>query len=101
MAKRKQPTTLGCLAVTLLALGLSIQLLRQNPWLGIVALVSVLVVAGVVLYLMRPRQCGICGNGIQRKSHVWMIAGVQKIVCVHCNQSLARKKSSAALRQFK
>ncbi|OLE55526.1 MAG: hypothetical protein AUG51_02745 [Acidobacteria bacterium 13_1_20CM_3_53_8] len=65
--------------------------------LGIIA-VGTLVLIG---YALRPRRCDICGNVLQRTSYTWTIQNEKKRVCPHCNQSLARKKSKAAMSQFR
>lgn len=101
MAKKKNNATLGCLIVCVLVIAVGAQLVRQNPLIGVPALVAVLLIIGLIFYAMRPKRCDICGNRIQRKSHVWTIEGTNKTVCVPCNQTLARRRSSAALRQLK
>ncbi len=100
MAKKNSPI-LGCLFLIILALGGSVQLIQSNPLVGVLVVIGVLLLGGLVLYALRKKRCEICGNIIERKSHDWAIEGVKKRVCVHCNQSLARKKSRAAMNHYR
>jgi|GEM_PF-3751303 len=101
MSKKKNRQNLGCLFLILISLALCVQLIRNNPLVGILVLFLVLLLAVVVALLFRSRRCELCGNVIERKSHLWTIEGAKKTVCPYCNQSLARKRSSAATRRFK
>ncbi len=101
MGKKKGNAALGCLVLVLIGAGFSIQLIKQNP-LASIPLVALLLVLGLVaIFALRPKRCEVCGNVIERKSHVWTIEGSKKTVCAHSNQSLARKQSAAATRRLK
>ena len=41
--------------------------------------------------------CDICGNALNRMGFTWNVQGQKKVVCTHCNQSLASERSKAAL----
>jgi hypothetical protein len=101
MAKKKGNTALGCLLLILIGVALTAQQIRRNPILAIPIVTAIFLVGMLVAFLFRSRRCELCGNVIERKSHVWTIEGKKKTVCPHCNQSLLRKQSAAATRNFK
>lgn len=100
MAKRNN-SALGCLILLLIAVGSVMSLGQKNPFRGVAVGVGLALLGVIVIYALRPRRCDICGNVLQRKSYPWTIEGVKKRVCPHCNQSLARKRSKTAMRQFR
>lgn len=99
MAKKKT-SPLGCL-VLILPVGMFMSLWRQNPALAVVAGLGLLGLLILLLYLLRPRRCDVCGNVLKRASYSWTIEGVKKRVCPHCNQSLERKQSKAAMKRYR
>jgi len=101
MSKKRNKQAVGCLALSLIGAALGLQLIKNRPVAGIVVLCLVLSVGVLLIFLLKPRRCELCGNVIERKSHVWTIEGAKRTVCPHCNQSLARKKSAAATRRLK
>ncbi len=101
MGRKKNNSFLGCLFLLLLAASVVIGVAQQNPVLGIATGVGLILVLGAIIYLLRPRRCGICGNVLQRKSYRWEIDGVKRKVCPHCNQTLARRQSREATRRFR
>jgi hypothetical protein len=101
MARKKSNTALGCLLLVLIALALTVQQIRNNPLMAVPIVGGIVLLGVVIALLLRPKRCEICGNVIERKSHVWRIDGQKKLLCPHCNQSLARKQSAAATRNLK
>ena len=43
-----------------------------------------------------PRTCGLCGNLIERSSHVWRINGKKVRLCPYCNSAQRRGQSRRA-----
>ena len=98
---RKKNSLSGCLIVLLVAGGAMASLWQKSPALATAAGVAVLAALGIVLYALRPRRCDVCGNVLQRKSYEWTLEGEKKRVCPHCNQTLARRQSKAAMGRYK
>lgn len=99
MAKKKN-SPLGCLILVLLPVGLFMSLWKQNPALAALAALGLLGLLVLLIYLLRPRRCDLCGNVLKRASYRWTLEGVKKTVCPHCNQSLERRQSKAAMRRY-
>lgn len=98
---KKNNSALGCLILLVIAVGVVISAGKNNPLAGIAVGAGLVVLGVIVLYALKPRRCDICGNILQRKSYSWNIQGEKKRVCPHCNQSLSRKRSKDAMRQYK
>ena len=101
MGKKKNNSSAGCGLLLIVAFVLGVYAFRTNPIAGIPLLLVFLAMCALVIYAMKPKRCELCNNVLECKTHIWQIEGVKKRVCVHCNQSLARKKSRVAMRQFK
>ena len=101
MSKKKSNAALGCLLLVLIAAAFGAQLIRKNPLASIPIIAALLLLGIVAAFLFRSKRCELCGNILERKSHVWTIEGMKKVVCPHCNQSLCRKQSAAATRRVK
>lgn len=99
MAKKKN-SPLGCL-ILLFPIGLVVSLWKQNPALAVLGALGLLGLLALVGYLLRPRRCDLCGNVLKRASYGWTLGGEKKRVCPHCNQSLERRQSKAAMRRLK
>ncbi len=101
MAKRGKQQ-LGCSGIIglciLLVVGGIVTLWQKNRLAAIAAGIPAILLLIAVGYLLRPKRCDICGNIIQRASYKWTVQGEKKRLCPHCNQALARKKSSAAIK---
>jgi hypothetical protein len=100
MAKKRNPI-IGCLVILLIAAGITISVWQKNKIQGIAFGAGFLVMMLLLARLLRPRRCEICGNVLQRASYKWKFGKDKKRVCPHCNQSLQRKQSKAAMRQFR
>jgi phage FluMu protein Com len=100
MAKKKN-SPLGFLVLVLLPVGMVISLLKQNPVLAVLAALGLLGLLVLVVYVLRPRRCDLCGNVLKRASYRWTLEGEKKTVCPHCNQSLERRQSKAAMKRFR
>lgn len=99
MAKKKN-SPLGCLILLVLPIGMVISLWKQNPALAVLGALGLLGLLALVGYLLRPRRCDLCGNVLKRASYRWTLEGEKKTVCPHCNQSLERRQSKAAMRRL-
>lgn len=100
MAKKKN-SPLGCLLLVLLPVGMVISLWKQNSALAVVAALGLLGLLVLVVYMLKPQRCDLCGNVLKRASYKWTLEGEKKTVCPHCNQSLERRQSKAAMRRIK
>jgi hypothetical protein len=100
MAKRKNPIA-GCLFLVLLTAGAGIQLFKYDPVIGVAGVVGLLLLGGLLLYAMRRKRCGVCGNYLERKKYFWTIEGEKTRVCSHCNQTFMRRQSRAATRNIR
>ncbi len=96
---KKKKSNAGIFLILLLAL--PVLLWQQSPLLAALLGFGILVVAALVIYGMRPRRCEVCGNALQRKSYEWTIQNEKKLVCPHCNRTLAAKQSKQAMKQFR
>jgi len=99
MAKKNHPIA-GCLVLIVLAIGAGIQLFKYNPVVGVAGAIGVVFLGALLLYAMRPKRCGICGNFLERKKYFWNIDGKKKRVCSHCNQTFMRRQSREATRNI-
>jgi len=97
MAKKNNPI-IGCLFLSLLALGAGIQLYKYDPVAGVAGVIVIVFLGGLLLYAMRRKRCEVCGNFLERKKYFWNIEGKKKRVCSHCNQTFMRRQSRAATR---
>jgi phage FluMu protein Com len=100
MAKKKN-SPLGCLLLVLLPVGMVISLWKQNPALAVVAAPGLLGLLVLVVYMLKPQRCALCGNVLKRASYKWTLEGEKKTVCPHCNQSLERRQRKAAMRRIR
>ena len=100
MAKKKN-SSLGCLILILLPIGMVVSLWKQNPALAVLAALGVLGLLVLAVYMLKPRRCDLCGNVLKRASYRWTLEGEKKTVCPHCNQSLERRQSKAAMRRIR
>jgi hypothetical protein len=68
---------------------------------GACVIVSILLVLGAVGAAMNSLRCTICGNQLKRKYYTWKLDGKRHRLCPHCNSSVERHQSTAAMRQFR
>jgi hypothetical protein len=99
MAKRNNPIV-GCLFLVLLTIGAGIQLFKYDPVIGVAGVIGLVFLGGLLLYAMRRKRCGVCGNYLERTKYFWTIEGEKKRVCSHCNQTFMRRQSRAATRNM-
>lgn len=99
MAKKKN-SGIGYVILFLLPVGAVVSLWEKSPVLAVVAAAGLLLVLGVIVRLLMPKRCDICGNVLKRASYTWQLDNQRKRVCPHCNNQLERQQSRAAMRQF-
>jgi len=100
MAKRNNPIA-GCLLLIALTIGAGIQLFKYDPVIGVAGVIGLVFLGGLLLYAMRRKRCGVCGNYLERKKYFWTIEGEKKRICSHCNQTFMRRQSRAATRNIR
>ena len=100
MARKKNPIA-GCLLLILLAIGAGIQLFKYNPVAGMAGVIGIVLLGGLLVYAMRRKRCGVCGNFLERKKYFWNIEGRKIRVCSHCNQTFMRRQSRSATQNIK
>lgn len=101
MAKKKGSPFIGGLFLVAVVVGGGIQLMKANPLLGVFAIVCFFFISFLILLALRKKRCEVCSNIIERKSFQWKVNGENKRVCVHCNQSFAKKQSRRATQSFR
>lgn len=99
MAKKNNPI-IGCLLLTVLAIGGGVQLFKYDPVAGTAGVIGIVFLGGLLLYAMRRKRCAVCGNFLERKEYFWNIDGEKKRVCSHCNQTFMRRQSRDATRNM-
>ncbi len=89
MSKKKSNAALGCLLLVLIAAAFGAQLIRKNPLASIPIIAALLLLGIVAAFLFRSKRCELCGDILERKSHVWTIEGMKKVG----RMIIARKKN--------
>lgn len=92
MARRKKSD--GAAILLLIAVGLPIWLIANHPWLGVLLIAAVIVLA---IAYGRSRTCGVCGVALKRTVYRWEIEDAQANVCPNCNRTLEKRQSNRAL----
>lgn len=96
-SKRKSNPLVGGFAIFFIVIGAAVSAFQRNPLLGVVLGAGLLGLLVLIVYALRPKRCEVCNNLLQRKSYIWEIQGAKKKVCPHCNTTLARRQSKAAM----
>jgi hypothetical protein len=68
---------------------------------AVCVIVGLLLALGAIGAALNPSRCTVCGNQLKRKYHTWKIDGRTHRLCPHCNSSMERHQSKAAMRHLR